>query len=137
MWLLPLGAFVCIPGVPWVCPGSETSLEELMCRVVGDLVRDGKVVKLTNNLFCCGDNPEEVLHNWSLVLQAFHRNNMCLSPSKTVVCVKEVTVLGWLWQVGTLRASPHHISALASVSPTKTVQGLRSFIGAFKVLSRV
>ena len=31
-------------------PGSETALEELLCRVLGDLILQGSVVKLADNL---------------------------------------------------------------------------------------
>lgn len=36
-----------------------------------------------------------------------------------------------------MQASPHKLAALSSVAPPSTVQGLRSFIGSYKVLSRV
>ena len=48
-----------------------------------------------------------------------------------------MTILGWIWSEGTIQASPHHLSALATCEPPSTVKGLHSFIGAFKVLSRV
>lgn len=118
-------------------PGSETYLEELMCRVLGELIQANCVVKLADDLFCGGDTPEEALHNWCEVLRAMRRNNLRLSSSKTVICPKTTTVLGWVWSDGTLSASPHRISALAAVPPPSTVQALRSFIGAFKALSRV
>ena len=35
------------------------------------------------------------------------------------------------------RLAPHKLAALSSVDPPTTVQGLRSFVGAYKVLSRV
>ncbi len=44
-------------------PGSETALEELMCRVLGDLLTEGVVVKLADDLYCGGNTPEELLHN--------------------------------------------------------------------------
>ena len=56
---------------------------------------------------------------------------------KTVIVPRETTILGWIWREGTLRASPHRIAALATCQPPSTVTGLRSFIGAFKVLGRV
>ena len=35
-------------------PGSETALEELMCRVFADLLHEGSVAKLADDLFCGG-----------------------------------------------------------------------------------
>ena len=43
-------------------------------------------------------------------------------------------ILGWVWNQGTLLASPHCIAVLSSCPPPDTVGGLRLFIGAYKVL---
>ena len=45
--------------------------------------------------------------------------------------------MGWIWEDGTLRGSSHRLSALAEVSPPDTVKGMRSFLGAYRFLSRV
>ena len=118
-------------------PGSETSLEELMSRVLGHLIQEGRVCKLADDLYCGGTTYSELLDNWMHVLHALKKNNFRLSAKKTVICLKSVVILGWLWSNGTLRASPHKIASLSSAQPPPTVHGLRSFIGAYKVLSRV
>ena len=118
-------------------PGSETCLEELMSRVLGELVREGCVAKLADDLYCGGDTIDDLAHNWSRVLEALEHNDLRLSASKTIVCPRTTNILGWIWSAGTLRASPHKLTALSTVEPPPTVQGLRSFIGAYKVLSRV
>ncbi len=33
-------------------PGSETALEELMCRILGDCLKDGVAAKLADDLYC-------------------------------------------------------------------------------------
>ena len=118
-------------------PGSETCLEELMCRVLGDLIQDGGVAKIADDLYCGGDTAEEALINWGRVLELMDHNNLGLNAPKTIICPLSTTVLGWIWSAGTLRASPHKLTALSTVEPPQTAQGLRSFIGAYKVLSRV
>ena len=118
-------------------PGSETALEEMMCRVLGDFIEEGFVAKLADDLYCGADSPEALLHNWQRVLQALDRCNLHLSPTKTVICPKTTSILGWIWSQGRLSANPHRIAALASCPLPSTVKGLRSFIGAYKVLSRV
>ncbi len=118
-------------------PGSESSLEELMSRVVGNLIEDGILAKIADDLFCGGDTPEEALHNWFRLLAMLHRNNLGLSAPKNIIYPQSTTTLGWIWSSGTISASPHKISTLVSVDPPATVRGLRSFIGAYKVLSRV
>lgn len=118
-------------------PGSETALEELMCRVLGDLLQEGVVAKLADDLYCGGNSPEELLKNWVRVLAALHKNNLRLSASKTIINPQSASILGWIWSLGTLAASPHRVSALSSCSPPEKVRGMKSFIGAYKVLARV
>ncbi|CAC5413332.1 unnamed protein product [Mytilus coruscus] len=98
-------------------PGYETALEELTCHVLGHLVQEGIVAKIADDLYCGGNSPEELLTNWE-------RH------------VKQATILGWLWELGSIRATPHRIATLSSCQPAKTVRALRSFVGAYKV-SRV
>ena len=118
-------------------PGSETALEELLSAVLGDLIQEGILAKLADDLYCGGSTPEELLQNWSRVLAALDRCSLRLSPSKTIVAPKSTAILGWIWNNGTIRASNHRISALSSCDPPDTVKNLRSFIGAVKILSRV
>ena len=118
-------------------PGSETALEEFMCRVLGNLLQEGIVVKLADDLYCGGNTPSELLENWKKVLQALYQCDLRLSASKTVVNPTSTTILGWIWRSGTLQASPHRITTLASCPAPETVARMRSFIGAYKVLARV
>ena len=118
-------------------PGSETCLEELMSRVLGDLIQEGCVAKIADDLYVGGKSPLEVLDNWRRVLTLLQKNNLRLLAVKTVICPRKAIVLGWVWSNGTLQASPHKLAALSSVEPPSTVQGLLSFVGAYKVLSRV
>ena len=118
-------------------PGSETSLEELMSRVLGDLIQEDCVAKIAVDLFVGGNNPIEVLDNWRRVLALLQKNNLRLSATKTIICPRKAIVLGWVRSNGTLQTSPHKLAALSSVEPPSTVQSLRSFVGAYKFLSRV
>lgn len=118
-------------------PGSETALEELMCRVLGDLVQDGCVAKLADDLYCGANTIEDLLVKFERVLVALSRSGLRLSPTKTSICPKTTCILGWIWSSGKLSASPHRIATLSSCPRPDTVKGLRSFIGAYKVLGRV
>ena len=118
-------------------PGSETALVELMSRVLGDLLKEGMVAKIADDLYCGGNSPDQLLLNWKTVLQALHKYDLRLSASKTIVNPQSTTILGWIWNSGTLSVSPHRIATLASCPEPDTVTRMRSFIGAFKVLSRV
>ena len=118
-------------------PGSETALEEVMCRALGPLLQDGSVAKIADDLYCGGNTPQELLCNWKRVLQALHNCNLRLSAHKTIISPKTTTILGWIWTAGSLSASPHRLNTLATFPEPTTVGRLRSFIGAYKVLSRV
>ena len=118
-------------------PGSETALEEVICPVLGPLLQDGSVAKIADDLYCGGNTPQELLHNWKRVLHALHKCNLRLPAHKTIISPKTTTILGWIWNAGSLSASPHHLNTLARYPESNTVARLRSFIGAYKVLSCV
>ena len=118
-------------------PGSETALEELMSRVLGELLQDGIVAKIADDLFCGGDNQKEFTTNLRRLLQALCHNNLRLSGPKCNILPRTVTVLGWIWSDGTIRASAHRLSTLSTCKPPVTIKGMRAFIGAFRAMSRV
>ena len=105
-------------------PGSETALEELMSRVLGELIENGYVAKVADDLYCGGNTPRELLSNWRKVLKAIDTNKLTLSPRKTVIAPKSATILGWIWSEGTLKASPHRISTLSTCARPDKVKGL-------------
>ena len=89
-------------------PGSETTLEELMFRVLGSCIQDGTVAKLADDLYCGGNTLDELLSNWKIVMDALQKSNL-KSHSKTVICPRSTTILGWIWTQGVLSASPHRV----------------------------
>ena len=118
-------------------PGSETALEELMCRVLGDCLQDGIVVKLADDLYCGGNTVDDLLENWGRILRALETSGLHLSATKTTICPRTTTILGWTWTEGKISASRHRVSTLSSCKIPDTVFGLRSFLGAYKFLGRV
>ena len=75
-------------------PGSETALEEIMCRVLGDLIQEGYVTKIADDLYCWGTTPEDLLSTWTKVLAQLDKCSLRLSPTKTDICPKSTTILG-------------------------------------------
>ena len=118
-------------------PGSETALEQMMSMVIGDLLTEGVMAKVADDLFVGGETPEHLLNNYSRMLAALSKANLGLTPSKTEIAPSSTTILGWIWSGGKLTASPHRIATLSSCSFPSTVKQMRSFIGAYKFLSRV
>ena len=74
-------------------PGSETALEQLMCRIVGSLVEEGYVAKIADDLYCGGNSEAELLNNWKRVLALLQEAGIKLSASKTVIAPRETTIL--------------------------------------------
>ena len=92
--------------------GSETALEELMCRVLGDFQVERYVVKLAYDLYIGGN---DII--WRKVLTTLSKANLQLSTGKTTICPKKTSILGWIWSRGSLTARPHKISTLSSCQP--------------------
>ena len=130
------GVFVYNTGVMGL-PGVEVALEELTCLLLGDMVKDGRVAKLADDLFIGGNTVQELLENFQLVLQKLLENDIRLSPAKTFIAPASVILLGWLWSSGTLKASSHKLNTLATCPQPVTVSGLKSYIGTYRFLSRV
>ena len=118
-------------------PGTEVALEELTCLLFGHLVHQGKAVKVADDLMFGADNDEELFKIFEEVLGILAENNVNLSARKTVIVPKEVTVLGWIWSGGFLKATPHKLSGLSECEPPATVKGLKSYLGAYRYLARV
>ena len=108
-----------------------------MCRVLGDLLQDGIVAKLADDQYCGDSTPEELLTTGKKSCKLFKKSDLRLASPKTVICPRSATVLGWIWKQGTISASPHRIAVLTSCPLPDTVRALRSFIGAYRGLSRV
>ena len=118
-------------------PGSEAALEELLSRIFGDLIRDGKMVKVADDLFMGAKDAEALSGIWREVLRRLQLNGLKISPSKTKVCPASVTVLGWEWRKGSIQPGQHRINALIACEPPTTVKGLRGYNGCYKYISRV
>ncbi len=115
-------------------PGSTEHLDELMSRVLGELLQRGICIKLADDLYTGGDSIDELLENWEQILQCFECNNLRLSAKKTEICPTKCTILGWIWSQGKISVSSHKVSPLQSAEPPTNIKGLRSWLGAFKHL---
>ena len=118
-------------------PGVEIALEELTCLLVGDLVKENKVAKVADDIFIGGRTPKELIQNFEVVLDRLLLANIKLSPSKTIIAPKSLSLLGWIWSSGKMSASSHRLTALSTCSLPETVSALKSYLGAYRFISRV
>ena len=113
-------------------PGSTEWLDELIYRVLGDLIHEDVAAKIADDLYVGGSDAAELQYNWRRVLELFRKNNLRLKAPKTVIAPKRAVVLGWILNSGTITVSEHKINPLITASPPTTVKALRSWIGAYK-----
>ena len=117
-------------------PGSSEHLRELLTRVVGDYLTEGFLIIKDDDMYIGSQTIQELLQFWQKVLQRLQLNNLYLSAGKTEIAPKRTTVLGWIWECGTISIPSHKIIPLANSDPPKTCRSMRSFIGAYKAISR-
>ncbi len=119
--------------------GSGICLETLMCRILGDLMQEGAVAKVADDVYWGGSTVEETYYNWRRVLdqKPLLEKIFVYLHARPSFAQKTTTILGCIWSNGTPKASPHRLQALQSATTPSTVRGLRSFVRAYKVLSRV
>ena len=121
-------------GIQGLINQSE-ELDELLCNIFKDMLTDGKLIKQADDLFVGGEDIEEAINNVEELLEICKKNNLKLSPSKTVMFPRSVDIMSWIWsEGGTLAPSPHRKLALVKVAEEdlKTVRDLRSWIGLYK-----
>ena len=111
-------------------------LEEIVSRVFGDFIAEGIMTKIADDLITGGNTIKELLENWFKLLLRCFENNLKLAASKTFICPKTINIIGWIWSGGTITVDSHRINPLITCSLPKKVKQLRSFIGAFRVVSR-
>lgn len=95
-------------------PNSETIIEQLTCRVLGDLVQEGKgvVTKLADDLYCDGSTPED-LNNLTRTLQASHQMILSYLHKKQLSLKKFRMDLVW-WYPSCKPSSNSCISQLST-----------------------
>ena len=119
-------------------PGSSETLDEMLNTILGSLIREGSVAKIADDLYVGSYTDINALYdNWSKVLVIMRQNGLRLKSSKTHVAPSSCQILGWDWKDGSISASPHKITPLATCEAPKTTTAMRSFVGAYKVLNRV
>ena len=62
--------------------GSETALEELLCRVLGDILQEGVIVKLADDIYCSGNTIAELQRSVIRLLECFADSGVRLSATK-------------------------------------------------------
>ena len=91
---------------------------------------------IADDLYVGADDTATLLSIWEDLLSTLSKNGLVLSGSKTVITPLTTTVLGWIWNNGSLCVSQHKICPLRQADPPKTCTAMRSFLGAYKNIAR-
>ena len=115
--------------------GQTEEQDELLSKILHEHLKNGRCVKIADDIFAGGNDIDEAIDNWSLIMETLHKNNMKISPEKTVIFPSIVDILSWQWKEGGyLTPSPHRKLALENIKyeDLKTVKDIRSWIGLYK-----
>ena len=125
------GTFVMLKGSQGRKNESE-QLDEWLFQILGDLIQEGKVLKLHDDIRVGGKTIDEALNNYCEMLQKFQTHNIKLHPKKTKIFPKSTTVFGYVKEGQILRPSEHTILSISRTPLPKTTTQLRTFLGQFK-----
>ena len=95
-------------------------------------MRQGKCLRVADNLITGGNCPEEAAKNYELILKLCGHCGLTFKATKTVICPKQTNILGKVWKQGNLSPSTHLMSTIANVTLPSTVKQMRSFTGSVK-----
>ena len=112
--------------------GMDVFQDEMMQRVFGDLILQGKLITLADNIYFGADTLEGLAAILEEVLSRCEAADLRIKPSKVHINLKSADILGLHWSAGTLSPSPHKLEPLAHCDRPKTVSALRSFIGGVR-----
>ena len=82
-----------------------------------------------DNIYLGGEDEESFLENIKHVCQRMKKCELRAAPKKTIIAIKETTIMGWHWKEGSLSPLVHKINPLAVCGKPETIKGPRSFLG--------
>ena len=117
--------------------GQSEELDELMSKILSKEIKEGRAVKIQDDIIVGGDTELEAVTNYILILEKLFLANLRVEPNKTIIFPKSADIAGWIWQEGGfLIVSPHRRSSLLNTKEehiTK-VKHMRSFISLYITL---
>ena len=117
--------------------GQSEESDELMAKIIGEEIMEGKAVKIQDDIIIGGKTQLETAHNYIRILEKFYLANLRAEPGKTIIFPKSADIAGWIWERGGyIKVSLHRRSSLLNTKEEdiKTVKDMRSFIGLYKTL---
>ena len=116
--------------------GQSEELDELLAKILHKEIKEGKAVKIQDDIIVGGETQLEAAKNLNLILEKLFLANLRIEPSKTIIFPMTVDIKGWIWRERFLEVSPHRRSSLLNTKEENIskVKHMRSFIGLYKTL---
>ena len=115
---------------------SETELDELIGRVLGDEILAGICYAERDDIIIGGNTIDETIENWNTVLTNINNSNLKISPNKVKLFPKDIEVFGHRIINGEVHPSQHILTSLgkSSIDELSTVKQVNSWKGLYKTL---
>ena len=131
----PFDGPLCYTASPQGLKNSSEQSYNRLAKIFGDMIRDNKMTRMADGLYPIADTLDELLTNYTEVVDRVEKSNMTLKPAKTSIAPKSAVIFGWKYQDGTWLPQDHVISSLSRAEKPTTVKQLRSFVGSIKQLA--
>ena len=105
---------------------------EILARIYGDMVKDGRMTRQADSLFPLGNTVPEVLANYEETLRRAKLNGLTFKPGKVIICPTKLVLFGWQLKDSCWTPTEHTTSSLSVAPLPTTVNKLRSFLGSLK-----
>ena len=104
--------------------GQSEELDELMAKIIGDDIKEGRAVKIQDDMIIGGATQPEAAENYIWILEKLYLANLRAEPHKTVIFPKSADISGWIWlREEDSSVSPRIEEALSSI-PKKRISRL-------------
>ena len=93
--------------------GQSEELDELMAKILGDEIKEGRATKIQDDIIIGGQDQMEAINNYIQILEKFHLSNLRAEPEKTIIFPETADISGWVWKKGGyISVSPHRRNSL-------------------------
>ena len=117
---------------------SDVHLEQVVTRVLGDFMLEGKCIIARDDLIVGGNSIDECIANWAEILAKMNSHNLKLNPKKVRILLQDHEIYGHRVRDGKVRPSDHIVTSLAATNTESlvTVRQVNSWKGLYKTLIR-
>ena len=115
---------------------SDYELDQLLFKILGDEIADGKCMAARDDLTVGGNTIDEAIANWEEVLTKLRKCNLKITSHKVRIFLPDTEVYGYRIKNGKVLPSGHIVTDLGKtkIADLKTVKSVNSWKGLYKTL---